>query len=178
MDIKDIKLSPGEHIVHIERASLIMSFPLILVSSFIVVAPFFFFFPLLVFGAAGVMLLFIISGFGAMILLRAAIKWRGTLCVLTSSRIFSIQQKGFFQRTTSEANLRTVNDIAYKWQGFLGRIFKVGTVRVLFRGVIPTMIFESIFRPNDLTRIIQELKDVPIKRSKRGETFTRKHFEF
>ncbi len=178
MSMKDIKLKSGERVVHIERQSLVSSFPLIAISAFLAVIPFFFFFPLMVFGVAGIILLQIISGFGVTLLFRTAVRWRGTMCVLTSSRIFSIQQSGFFRRTTSEANLRTVNDIAYKWQGIFGRIFRIGTVRVLFRGVLPTMIFSSVFRPQDLTKIIQELKDVPTKRSQKGDTFKRKHFEF
>ncbi len=178
MNLKDIKLKSGERIVHIERQSLVSSIPLIAVSAFLSIVPFFFFFPLLVFGAAGVILLLIISGFGIIILLRTAVRWRGTMCVLTSSRIFSVQQNGLFRRNVSEASLRTINDIAYKWQGIFGRIFRIGTVRVLFRGVIPTMIYASVFRPQDLTRIIQELKDVPTKRSQKGDTFKRRHLEF
>ena len=96
------------------------------------------------------------------------------MCLLTSERIISIEQHSLLQRAVSEASVRTINEVAYRTYGWMGKLAHMGTVRVVFRGVVPDMLFSPVHHPGDLTRLIHELRDVPAHGSGDG-TFARKH---
>lgn len=176
--IKGIVLKPGERVIHVERGSLMPRIPMIVLGVFLIMLPFFFFFPLLSFGPAGTLLLLIIAGVGAIIILRLTIQWRGTMCILTTKRIIHVTQPGMLERRVSEASLKTIHDVAYKTEGLFGKIVRLGTVRLVFRGVVPNMLLQGVRHPARLHKLINELKDMPAVRLKqKAASFERLHME-
>ena len=155
-----IQLKEGERILHVERSSLIPQLPMLLLGICLIVLPFFFFFPFLVFGLVGLIPPLLVAGLGLFLVLRTTVRWRGTLCVLTSVRIISVRQVGFIECRINGASLKKISDVAYKCPGLLGKFMRLGSVRILFRGVLPTMHFERIKRPEVLHDIISELRNL------------------
>ena len=174
--MQNIPLKDGERVLHIERSALLPYMPLLLVGVVLIVMPFFFFFPFLVFGLVGLIPPLLVAGFGLFLVLRTAARWRGTACILTNKRIIAVRQTSFVERRVNGALLSKVNDVAYRRQGFLGSVFRIGSVRVLFKGVLPTMHFERIRRPEVLHDIISELRSLSASaRARRGSSFERVH---
>ncbi len=172
----NVPLKDGEHILHIERSALIPYMPLLLVGVVLTVIPFFFFFPFLVFGIVGLIPPLLVAGLGLFLVLRTATRWRGSVCVLTNKRIIAVRQVGFVDRRVNGASLSKVNDVAYRRQGLMGSLLRIGSVRVLFKGVLPTMHFERIRRPEVLHDIISELRSLSAAgRSRRASSFERVH---
>ncbi|PIR47377.1 hypothetical protein COV06_03800 [Candidatus Uhrbacteria bacterium CG10_big_fil_rev_8_21_14_0_10_50_16] len=176
--MRGVQLREGEQIVHVEYASLLPRIPWLLVGLFLTITPFFFFFPFFSFGVAGLIPLLLVVCLGLGVIIRTTIRWRGTVCVLTNVRIFSLQQRGFMDRRVNSAALETIQDAGHRRYGTIGSLFSLGSVRVLFRGVAPTMHFDRIRRPEVLHAIIVELsgatRGAP---SSRQTTFERVHLD-
>lgn len=176
MTIRGVKLSLHERIVHVERMALLPFVPRIGAGIFLMILPFFVFFPLMAFGPVGVVILVVLVGCGVSVMAMVAVAWRGTVLILTSERIISIEQRGLLNRAVCDASVRSIQDVAYRISGIFGKLLHMGTVRVVFRGVIPDMRFSSVAHPENLTRLIHELRDVPVRTSGDG-TFSRKHID-
>lgn len=176
MMMRGVKLSLHESIVHVERMALMPFVPRISVGIFLMILPFFVFFPLMAFGPVGVVILAVLSVCGAYVVAVVAVVWRGTVCILTSQRVVFIEQRGLLNRVVCEASVRTIQDVAYRSYGIFGRLLHIGAVRVVFRGVVPDMLFPAVVHPENLTRLIHELRDVPARTSGDG-TFSRKHID-
>ncbi|MBI2476541.1 PH domain-containing protein [Candidatus Uhrbacteria bacterium] len=172
-----VTLKQDESLVHIERQALMVFVPSLCAASVIAVVPFLFFFPLLSFGAVGIAFLVCIAGVGLVWLARVALQWRGTMCVLTTERVVRTQQHGLLERHTSEANVRTIQDVVYRVDGLWRKALKLGTVRIVFRGVVPDMSFRLVRHPERLAHIIQELKDMPLHATRATSPLERKHFD-
>ncbi|HJN85231.1 MAG TPA: hypothetical protein QF873_02865 [Patescibacteria group bacterium] len=178
--MKGIKLNEHEEIVHTERGAVYPFVIRIVAGGILTIVPFFFFFPLLAFGGAGMMLLFIVAGVGAYVLLRASSKWKGSVCIVTNQRIIQTRQKGLLDRQVTYASLKNINDIAYRISGLGKSVLRIGEVRVTFSGVIPSMLFANIKHPETLRDIIVELQSMPKMSSGstgKGESFKRVHVD-
>lgn len=95
--------------------------------------------------------------------------------VVTDRRIVDIDQKGLFNRVTSELNLSQVEDVTAHSKGFLETFFTFGDVTVQTAGTQPNFVLEKIPKPNEVTRLISELSHqarqgiASAKRRPRGE---------
>ncbi|MEK7530081.1 MAG: hypothetical protein AAB570_04110 [Patescibacteria group bacterium] len=176
MTIRGVKLTLNERIVHVERMALLPFLPRIGAGVSLLMLPFFVFFPLMAFGPIGVLILVVLAGCGAYMVVIVAVVWRGTVCVLTSERVIFVEQRGLLNRTVCDASVLTIQDVAYRSYGMFGKLFFIGMVRVVFRGVVPDMRFSPVAHPEHLTRLIHELRDVP-KRTSGDGTFSRRHID-
>jgi len=158
--MKLVNLKDGEKILHIQRISVLPFLTGILFGLFMLLLPFFFFFSLIAFGMYGVFLLTIISLIGVVFLVRGIIRYKGTMCVLTNWRIIQIKQKGFFDRSVAYSSFSKVTDIAYKKRGLSGALFGIGSVRVSFSGVTPSMLFKYMRDPFVLSGIIKGIAKI------------------
>lgn len=175
--MRNLQLKEDELILHVERASLLPSVPLLLLGVFLTVLPFFFLFPFLVFGVVGLIPPFLIAGLGVYLVWRVTSRWRGTGCVLTNKRIIACRQVGLIDQRVHAASLKQINDVAYRRPGMTGGLLQLGSVRVLFRGVVPTMHFERIRRPEVLHDIITELKTLDVGKAGAPAQFERIHLD-
>lgn len=175
--MKGIHLQPNEKIVHIERGSISSRILPLVIGVVLVVLPFFFIFPFLTFGLVGLIPPLLVFVCGAYLLTRTALKWRGTVCVLTDRRIIYLKRLGLLETKVDAANLRQINDVAYKFEDLIGRMLKIGSVRVVFLGVLPTMRFERIKDPERLHDLIRELRGLQIDKREvaEGTSFSRVH---
>lgn len=170
-------LQDGEVVLHTERLSLASVVAPSIIGVFLLVAPFFFFFPFLQFGIVGLLPLCILSLFGLFLVARSALRWRGSACVLTTQRVMRVEQRGFLDRKVVSAPLQAIQDVAFRAPGFLGALFHVGSVRITFRGVIPTMHILSVVRPDVLHDLISELHTLSLESGSVPTEFERVHIQ-
>ena len=159
--MRGVKLQENERIVHSERGSIVPHIMRIVAGAFLLIMPTFFFFPLVAFGNAGFFLAMIVSGIGAYLLIGASVKWKGSMCILTNKRIIQVRQRGIVDKQVTYASLKNVNDVAYRISGLLRTVTRTGEVRVVFSGVIPSMLFLNIKQPKVLHDIIVEMRSLP-----------------
>jgi len=154
-----LKLEKGEKLIHTKRGSMLPHTFYTSVGTTLLIVPFFFFFPLLAFGKIGISLLLTVVAMGLVVLLRTATKWKTYACILTDRRIIRTKSSHLFDTQISYAKYTDIDDVAYKISGLLGKLTRVGVVKVSFRGILPDMIFSSMNNPEILAEIISELRD-------------------
>ena len=165
--LKGVQLKNGERLVHVQRGVLVRFVPVLLLGSLLLIAPWFFFFLVLPFGWLGLAPVFASTALGLFLLLRVRARWHGTVCVLTTRRVIQVRRGGFIEEEVRSVSTKDVRDVAYRIHGIFGKLVRVGSVRVRFKGVAPSMRFDHMRRPDHLHELIRELMALP-KRAKTG----------
>lgn len=86
--------------------------------------------------------------------------------IVTSRRIISIEQKGFFSRTTSELKLFRIQDITVDTDGLFPTLLNYGSVYVQTAGTKRNFHFEQVPSPNDIKDEVIQLIRRDRKRKK------------
>jgi len=81
----------------------------------------------------------------------ALITYFGTECGVTNKRVVS--KKGIISRNVSEMNLTSIESVNID-QGVLGRVLKVGTLKISGRGTT-AVVFSNIDDPISIRKLIQ-----------------------
>lgn len=168
-------LHEGEEILHVQRMALLTRVPGLALGAVLTVVPFFFFFPFAVFGLVGLIPPLLVAAIGAYILARTALGWRRTYCTLTNQRILFQRHVGLAETRVQAAPLKKLSDVAYRKSGLLGTLLQIGSVRVLFQGVLPTMHLTNVKNPEQLHDIIAELASMQRSRATKSSRFERVH---
>ncbi len=79
--------------------------------------------------------------------------------VVSNERIVAIEQKGLFNRTTSELRLSKVQDVTSEIKGLLPTLFKYGRVQVQTASESEKFIFREVPNPDQVARQILELHE-------------------
>ncbi len=172
-----IHLQDGEQIVHTEHLSLTLVWVPCVFGVALLLGSSFFFYPFLQFGTAGLVPIAALALFGFFLMARGAARWRGSACVLTNQRILRVEQRGWLDRTVASAPLQAIQDVAYRTSGWKGTFLHIGSVRVTFRGVLPTMHFRSVVRPNVLHDLVSELHTLSLESAAPPTDFSRVHMQ-
>ncbi len=172
-----IYLQDGEQVVHTEHLSLLSVLVPCMLGVALLLGPSFFFFPFLQFGVAGLVPMTAVALLGMFLVARAAARWRGSACVLTNQRILRVEQRGWLDRAVASAPLQAIQDVAYRAPGWKGALLHIGSVRVTFRGVLPTMHFRLVGHPNVLHDLISELRTLSLESAARPTDFSRVHMQ-
>lgn len=170
-----VHLQEGERVLHTEHFSLAPHVLPLFIGAALVVGSSLFFFPFLQFGATGLVPILTVMLLGLFLLMRAAVRWRGSACVLTTQRVVHVDQRGLLERKVTFAPLQAIQDVAFRTSGMMGALFHVGTVRVTFRGIIPPMHFASMVRPQGLHDLISELRALSLESGSVPTNFSRIH---
>ena len=170
-----IHLQEGERTLHTEHFSLAPHALSLFLGAALLVGSSLFFFPFLQFGATGLVPILSVMLLGLFLLLRAAMRWQGSACVLTTQRVVRVEQRGLLERKVTFAPLQAIQDVAFRTSGMMGAVLHVGTVRVTFRGVIPAMHFASVMHPNVLHNLISELRALSLESGSVPTDFSRVH---
>lgn len=79
--------------------------------------------------------------------------------IITNERILDIEQKGLFNRVTSEQKLFRVQDVTAETKGFFPTILNFGDVYVQTAGETQRFIFKQVFRPDHVSKKIIDLAE-------------------
>lgn len=88
---------------------------------------------------------------------RAWYLWHGSHYILTTERVISVDQKGFFHRAVSEAPLDKIQNVSYEIEGPYQTFLDYGMVRILTAGQKDADVeFRFVHHPYDVQ---QEITD-------------------
>lgn len=84
--------------------------------------------------------------------------WFFNIYILTDERIIDIDFHNLIYREVSETKIDKIQDVTYKLGGVARAIFHYGDVYIQTAGTIPNFEFMGVPNPNEVVRIIQELR--------------------
>lgn len=153
------QLRPGEELIRIVRRSfLAFLWPSVVAACFII-APFFFLVPLFRWVPWGVIGFFVLVLLGVVLTLRVAVSASLTAFLLTNERIIDVDQRGFFDRTVSEARYDSLVDVRVRVKGMLQTLFRLGDVIVQTTGATTTVAVRGVRKPEKVQALIVELQE-------------------
>jgi hypothetical protein len=154
---RHLKLKEDEEVLHIVRQyglTLIWSW---LAVGLLMFTSFFFMFWLFQHGWWG-QLLFAIPVVGAVIIgLRTLFVWNNNALVITSHRLFDIEQRGFFEKVISEIHYHDVEDISTSIKGFWATMLKFGTTTIETAEGTLQFVLKNIKKPHDTQDVLHDL---------------------
>ncbi|KKP88069.1 MAG: hypothetical protein UR93_C0023G0023 [Berkelbacteria bacterium GW2011_GWA2_35_9] len=109
--------------------------------------------------------LLLINGY---LMLKRYIIWRNSVYVITDKRLIAVEQKSFFRRVMTEANLDKVQNVAHEINGFWQTIFNYGNVIIQTGGYSEkNMVLEQIHHPlaiqQKIMKIASQYGGAPLK---------------
>jgi len=152
-----IQLRFGEKILEIVHEDFVPALPWWIFLFIWIAAPFFFLMPLIQRGAEGVFFLLILTGTGIFMTLRARFVWQRTILIITDQRIVDVSQRGFSDRTTTEVELKDIEEVSYRVKGLWPTVFRYGTIYLRTAGERADLAFRHVHRPIDLYRLLNDL---------------------
>lgn len=123
-------LQEGEDVVRVVRRSPGSFAAGGLLGVVFVLAPFFFLFPLFRLGAFGVGGFFLLLIVGALLAVRACLRYAFTALCITNRRMIDIDQRGLFDRVVSEIAYAGIRDVSVSVKGIRQTVLGLGTLRI------------------------------------------------
>lgn len=154
-----IKLKDGEQIVSVIRRYGFTFFWAWFFSFLLIVVPFFFMFWLFNHGAWGQTLFVVPLMLGILLLIRTVFIWQRNILIITTHRVVDIDQRGFFDKVTSNISYDQLEDVMGRIKGFWGTIFRYGNVTIQSGGGKVQVIVDKIKQPVYVQQEIAELHD-------------------
>ena len=77
--------------------------------------------------------------------------------IVTTDKIYDIEQNGLFSRVTAELELSKIQDITSEVKGIIPTIFNYGNVYIQTAAETDRFDFEQVHRPDDIRKAILEL---------------------
>lgn len=93
-------------------------------------APFFFMVPLLSWETLGKIIMGTLFGIGLFFGGRIAVKWFGTIAVMTDRRLFVVQRDGYLARKVHAIPYVKMQGVSYRVKGLWQTVFRYGTVLI------------------------------------------------
>ena len=108
-------------------------------------------------------------------MLKRYIIWRNSVYVVTDKRLIAVEQKNFFKRKMTEANLDKIQNVSHEINGFWQTIFNFGNVIIQTGGFSDkNMVLEQIHHPlsmqQEIMKIASKYGGAPIKLELNKET--------
>jgi len=152
---KQINLRDDEEIIVILHHHPITYAKQIAITAVLILIAFFLMFLLLRWGPIGVAIFLALLLTGFYYGLREFFTWYFNVFIITSQRIIDIDQKGFFNKTVSEADYEKILDISYAVQGMGQTLLKLGTISVNATGV--KLVLKNIKNVSKVNQLITDL---------------------
>jgi len=157
---KDVILNDGELLIRTMRRSWLKLLGAIILPLIIIIADFFFLFRLMFYWAnVGLAVFLTILLIGLFWLARSAIVWYYQVFIITSQRIFDIDQKGIFKKTVSSVPLIKIQDVFYEVSGAGQTLTKTGNVSILITDGKTKIEVKNISEPQRIQQLILRLKE-------------------
>ncbi|MDP3057471.1 MAG: PH domain-containing protein [bacterium] len=103
------------------------------------------------------------------LLFYAIIDYYLDLWIITSQRIISIEQKGFFRRTVTELRYSQIQDIASEVSGLVATYFQFGNIKIQTAAEDQGMTLRQITHPIETRRIISDTYHKEMKNIEGGK---------
>lgn len=101
-----------------------------------------FLFPFLSLGLKGVVIFSLLILLDAIFISTILSQWIGTILILTSRRLISVNRRSMFKKRVNEYQLETITEISYDCKGLLQTFFSLGDINItaLYTGTRHTVI--------------------------------------
>ncbi len=157
IDKKIVEDSDEEIIEEVRRHPIVLMAPLFKVFvGFIIVVLIFIIFKATLFFSIAFFAWFI---FGGIYGIYHYYIWKKDAYIITDSRIIIREQKSFFSKEVSEANLGDITDVVYKVKGFWATLFNFGTIKVQTASSDPLKLV-NVPKPYKTQKMILDLRDM------------------
>lgn len=94
--------------------------------------------------------------------------WYYTIYIVTDQRIRQVTQRGFFGTDVVELRLAKIQNISYNIPGFMGEVFKFGTL--VIQTYVGDLVINKVEHPDKIYNQLQDAVDVALKREGRAIT--------
>lgn len=81
-------------------------------------------------------------------------EYSNDICLITSQRVISIDQEGFFHREIAEAELDKIQEAEYETKGFLETTFNFGDINIQTASATSKLILKDVPRPYEVQQQI------------------------
>jgi hypothetical protein len=153
---KIIKLKDHEQVLAVVRNHPLTYAGHWVLAFLFVAAAFFLMLPLFAAGWRGLAGFALLNVIGLYIAARTFVAWHWNAFIVTSVRVVDVGQKGFFDRTVSEATYDNVQNVSYAVQGVVGTVFRLGSVEVQTSSNSTTLQLKNAPNPKDVHHLITE----------------------
>ncbi len=96
--------------------------------------------------------------FGFIYGLRAYVKWKGTMLIITNQRIIDVDRRGLFDRVVSEVPYQSLSDVSYRSKGIVEMAAGIGTITFQLYSGGDSVAFRYLMNPAALHKQILELR--------------------
>ncbi|MFC1598798.1 PH domain-containing protein [Patescibacteria group bacterium] len=152
---KKISLRADEKIISVIHHHPVNYLKQIIITLILVLLTFFLMFYLFSLGPIGVALFLALLGTAIFYGAREFYIWYMNVFIITNQRIIDLEQKGFFNKTVSEASFDKILDLSYSVQGFWQTVLKLGTLKIKAAGV--SLLIDNVA---DIIKVNQLIMDL------------------
>ena len=96
---------------------------------------------------------------GIFILARTLFVWQRNILIITTHRVVDIDQRGFFDKVTSNISYDQLEDVMGRIKGFWGTIFRYGNVTIQSGSGKVQVVVDKVKQPVYVQQEIAELHD-------------------
>jgi uncharacterized membrane protein YdbT with pleckstrin-like domain len=146
-----------ELIVIVRKYPLVFIVP-ICTSALFIIAPFFFLYPLFHWGSWGVVVFFVVLGFGLFLAVRTFIIYSFNVFIITNQRIIDFDQAGLFDRTVSETTYEKIQDVSFRIKGISQTIWHYGSIVIQTAGNQANIELFGVRQPEKIQQLITEVQ--------------------
>lgn len=151
---KIVKLADDEQVLTVARNHWIMRFRGFMVAFLFIALPFFLMVPLVSAGKMGLMVLGATLALGVFLAFRTSFLLYWNAFLVTDRRVIDIDQRGFFNRTVSEAPFERIQDVTYSVKGLFASLAGYGAVTLQTAGGAANLELPCAADPKDLHHLL------------------------
>lgn len=122
----------------------------------LIVVPFFAMYSLFNWGWPGIVIFLGLVLSGIVVAIRSLLLWDADVCIVTTSRIVDVDQRGLLTRRIAEVSLSSLQDVTWSRQGICEKVFRMGTVMITSPDV--EICVARVSSPKNIVHLIQELR--------------------
>lgn len=149
-----IVLQKEEDLLLLTKKHVIFLIPRLALALLLIVVPFFFLFPLFRTGPAGILVFLVMVGVGVFLAVRYLLVWDGSVLILTTLRVVSVEQSGIFNRSVTEISGSNIWDAKWEQKGILQNLMHFGRLTISAANVINA---DYISHPHEAHKLVNEL---------------------
>lgn len=153
---KVIKLKDDEEVLGIARNHWITRLGAFALAFLLIAAPFFFMVPLLSTGKVGLLIAVVMFFIGCFVAVRVAYALYWNAFIVTTHRVIDIDQRGFFNRTVSEATYDKIQDVSFSVKGMIGALCGFGSLTLQTAGNAANLELPHVADPKVTHHLITE----------------------
>ncbi len=149
-----IELKEGEEVLCVVKNHWIVELHRAAFAFFLIATPFFFARPLFRIDTWGIIIFVCSICAGIAYAIRAYYVWNWNGFIITTHRVVDVDQRGFLNRTVSQAMYDKLQDVSYAVKGVWGMIFHYGIVELQTSGGAVSLEQPNVCNPKEVHHLI------------------------